>query len=467
MTASPTTTERVTRRTTDMPAQRAPRRGIDLSAFARRHAAALRIAYLGCIAIATLLHLGFDASTPNVLFRMQRALDPPMSFKDIVDGARNIALFVGWGATWALTSDAPSSRRDVAAATLAGMLASLSVETIQLFSQFRTASIADVATNTLGSLIGALVLWLMEKRAVSDMRRGTMIGIPGWLPASALLMTAFGLAFAPSSRRSLIVAWARSPMERAALVAETVAMAVPWTALATDVAVWLAVGLAVAIAIRDRTGRIRLSQFVAWLLIVPGLLAIAQFGRALAGLQREAGAWEVQGVAVAAGLLLGLALVPTWRTAVTARSTRAYQLAGVAAAVGMLMSWTPAAWALAASDAARFSWRQLVPMMSLFQRQDLSSVFLVLQKAGLGAAVGACLQARTRVGEPRPGVRAALLYATVLEIGQCFVPGRYPDVTDILITGSAACLVAVLVERADSGTRKAMPAADLGLNARS
>ena len=466
MTASPTTTERVTRRTTDIPAQRTPRRGIDLSAFARRHAAALRVAYLGCIVIATLLHLGFDASTPNVLLRMQRALDPPMGFKDIVDGARNIALFLGWGATWVLTSGAPSTRRDVAAATLAGLLASLSVETIQLFSQFRTASIADVATNTLGSLIGALALWLMEKRAISDMRRGTMIGIPGWLPASALLMTAFGLAFAPSSRASLIVAWARSPMERAAVVAETAAIDVPWTALATDVAIWFVVGLAVAIAISDRTGRIRLSQFVAWLLIVPGLLAVAHFGRGLAGLQRESGTWEVQGMAVAAGALFGLAMASMWRTAVTARSTRAYQLAGVVAAVGMLMSWTPAVWALAASDVARFSWRQLVPMMSLFQRQDLSSVFLVLQKAGLGAAVGACLQARTRAGEPRPGVRAALLYATVLEIGQCFVRGRYPDVTDILITGSAACLVAVLVERADSGTRNAMPAAELALNAR-
>ena len=74
------------------------------------------------------------------------------------------------------------------------------------------------------------------------------------------------------------------------------------------------------------------------------------------------------------------------------------------------------------------------------------------------SAVGACLAARARVGEPRPGLRAAVLYAAVLELGQCIVPGRYPDVTDILITGSAAGLVAVLVERADRGARQPLPA---------
>ena len=461
--APPITSERVTRRTTDMPAQRSSRRGIDLSALARRYATVVRLAYLACIAIATLLHLGVDASGTNAAFRLHRALDPQLGFRDIVDAARNVALFLGWGATWVLTSQAPSTRRDVAAATLAGMLASVAVETAQLFSQFRTASLADVFTNTLGSLIGALALWLMEKRAVGDMRRGTLIGIPGWLPASALLMTGFGLAFAPSSRASMIVAYSGSPLERAALVAGIAAVDVPWTALVTDVVVWMAVGLAVSVAISDRTGRIRTTRLFAWLAIVSGLLAVAHAGRSLAGLQREAGTWIFQASAAAAGLLSGLGLVPVWRSRVLARSTRAYQLAAIAAAVGVLVSWTPAAWAASAAGAPAFNWRQLVPMMSLFQRQDLSSVFLVLQKAGLGAAVGACLAARTRVGDPHPGVRAAVLYATVLELGQVFVPGRYPDVTDILITVSAASLVAVLVERADAATRNALAAPDLGL----
>ena len=410
----------------------------------------LRVAYLVCIGIATLLHLGFDGSLANASDRLQRAIDPSLGFKDVVDAARNVALFLGWGATWVLTSDAPTTRRDVIIATLTGMLASVSVESVQLFSAFRTASFVDVATNTAGSLLGALALWLIERRAIGDMRRGTMIGIPGWLPASALLLTAFGLAFAPSSRASMTVAWVSSPLGRARAVSEMAAIDVPWTALATDACAWLIVGIIVAVAIDDRAGRIRWGQLVAWLVLVPGLIVSAHVGRAMAGLMREESSAMVQSVAVAVGLLLGLLVVPRWRAAVTARSRRALHVAMLAAAFGMLMSWSPAGWA-ARSGATAFSWRQLVPMMSLFQRQDLSSVFLVLQKAGLGAAVGACLAARKRVGEPRPGLRAAGLYAAVLELGQFFVPGRYPDVTDILITVSAACLVAVLVERADRG----------------
>ena len=451
------TSGRARRRTTDMPTQRSARVGIDLSRVAQRHATPLRVAYLACIAIATLLHLGFDPSPENVLFRLRRALDPPAAFKDVVDAARNVALFLGWGATWVLTSPAPTTRRDVLIATLLGTLASVTVESIQLFSAFRTASIFDVATNMLGSLLGAVALWIVEWRATTDMRQGTLIGVPGWLPGGAMLMTAVSLAFAPSSRATTVISWASSPFERAHVVAQSAAIEVSWHALAVDAVAWLVVGLMVAVAICDRTGRVRWSQFVAWLLIVPSLLWIVHTGRAMAGLEREAVTWAVQSVAVAVGVLAGLLTLPVWRGTVTARSSRAFQFAGLAAGAGALISWTPAWWVTVSAHATAFSWRQLVPMMSLFQRQDLSSVFLVLQKAGIGAAVGACLAARKRVGEPRPGVRGALLYAAVLELGQVFVPGRYPDVTDVLITGAAAGLVAVLVARANGNARESGP----------
>ncbi len=457
------TSERADRRTTDMPAQRAARTGIDLSGVAQRHAVPLRLAYLACIAFATLLHLGFDPVAAHVLARLHRAIDPPAGFKDLVDAARNVALFLGWGATWVLTAPAPTSRRDVLLATALGTAASVTVESLQLFSQFRTASIFDVATNMLGSLLGALTLWLMERRATRDMREGTLIGVPGWLPAGAMVMTAVSLAFAPASRATNVISWASSPFDRARVVAASAPLAVAWPALTVDVAAWLAVGLLVAAAISDRTGRIRWSQLAAWLALVPTLLWAAHAGRAMAGLQRESLTWVVQGASVALGVLSGLVLLPAWRHSVSARSSRAYQFAGLAAAVGAVMSWTPARWVLATAGATTFSWRQLGPLLSLFQRQDLSRVVLVLQKAGIGAAVGACLAARKRVGQPRPGVRGALLYAAVLEVGQFVVPGRYPDITDVLITGAAAGLVAVLVARADRSAGPAGPNETAGL----
>lgn len=446
-------TERTLRRTTDVPAQQEPRAGIDLSILAERHAAPLRIAYLVCIALATLVGLGFDATTSAVLERLQRALVPPLHFRDVVDGARNIALFFGWGATYVLTAPTPTARTHVVRATLLGFLASLTVESAQLFSLYRQASLVDVWTNTVGSLLGALMLLVVERRAISAMRRGTMIGVPGWLPAGAVLLTALGLAFAPSGRAARVVSWAGSPFDRARLVAATAADPLPWSTLAIDVAVWLTVGLTVAVATGDAAGRIRQRQLVAWCIIAPALLASAHLGRAMVGLQREAMAWQVQAASLLVGLTLGLAFVPRWRAAVTARSRRALQLAALAAALGLLMSWWPASWVASSGRAVRPGLAQLVPMLSLFQRDDMSSVFLVLQKAGLGAALGACLAARRRVGRPVPGILAAVAFAALLEVGQLVVPGRFPDVTDILITASAACLMLTLVERADRSVR--------------
>ena len=449
-----------------MPAQQTPTAGIDLAAFVQAHATLLRGAYLLCIAIATLLRLGFDTSVPHALERLQRAVTPTLHFKDAVDAVRNVALFFGWGATFALTSHTPTSRRDVVRATLLGMLASVTVESLQLFSEVRQASIVDVFTNTIGSLAGAVVLWLVEHRAIGDMRRGTMLGVPGWLPAGSALLTAFGLTFAPSSRATMAVGWAASPLERARMIFAGPSVLVPWAALLTDVVAWTVAGLGVAIAISDRTGRIRPRQLVAWLLIAPGLLVAAHLGRAAAGLQRESVTWQIQSVALAVSLAVGLAVVPRWRRRVTARTTRAMQFGLLAAVLGAVMSWSPASWVEAGRMGPALSWQQLLPMASLFQRQDLSSVFLVLQKAGIGAAIGACLAARHRLGAPVPRVGTAVLYATLLEVGQLLVPGRYADVTDILITGAAAGLVVALVGRADRGDQQTEQHARVGLNGR-
>ncbi len=425
--------------------------GIDLSALALRHATALRVAYFLCIGIATLLRLGLDPSLERAFGRLQRALDPSLSFRDLVDAARNVALFLGWGATWIITSPAPTTRRNVVLATLWGLAASTAVESAQLFSQYRMASIADVATNTIGALLGAATLWMAERRATVDMRRGTTIGIPGWIVAASLMMTSFGLAFAPSTRATQVIAWSSSPLGRARSVLAAAALDVPWSALVVDVAVWFTAGVSVAIAITDRSGRLRRNQFVLWVVIATLLLSTVHAGRAMAGLQREAGAWQVQGAAWAVGLGLGLALVLRWRKMVTAPGTRAKHLCILVGVFGCMMAWSPASWVAGAAGSSAFSWRQFIPMLSLFQRQDLSSVFLVLQKAGLGAALGACLAARTRMGQPRPGVRAAIAYAGIVELGQLVIPGRYADVTDVLITAAAAGLVAVLVERGDRG----------------
>jgi hypothetical protein len=228
---------------------------------------------------------------------------------------------------------------------------------------------------------------------------------------------------------------------------------------------WLAVGLAVAMTVSDRTGRLRSRQLLAWLVIAPGSLAMTHVGRMLFGLQREGGAPLVQGVALGLGLAAGLAGVPLWRQRVTARSTRAAQLGLLVVMVGAAIAWTPASWAVDAAGAGpAVRWQQFVPMFSLATTNGMSSVFLVLQRAGLGAAIGACLAARKRLGAPVPGLRSVVAFAAVLELGQVVVPGRYADITDVLMTVAAAGLVLALVERADRGPDELEAASVVALN---
>jgi VanZ family protein len=446
------------RHTIDLPVHQAPRRGVDITAIAVRYAWLVRVAYLVCIAIATLLNLGFDPSLTHAHDRFTRAIAPTLSSRLLVDGVRNIALFLGWGACWVITSPAPTTRRTVLLATALGMLASVTVEGVQLFSPHRVANVADVVTNTTGALLGALGFWLVERRTSTDLRFGTTIGVPAWLPAGALLVTAAAIAFAPSSRPGYIIAWAASPQARAAAVLSAPPVAVPPWSLLADAVTWLAAGVAMALAVRDRTGTVRGRQLVAWLLIATGVFWGVHQARACAGIRREDLSVPVQGVALISGLLAGLVGVPFWRRAVRERTRRATQVGLVMALLGAVMAWTPATWASPGMAFRAVHWRQLIPMVSLFERHDLASVALVLGKAGLGAAIGACFAARTRVGAPQPAVRLALAYATVLEAGQLVIPGRFPDITDVLITGAAATLVAVLVERASPSDGTHCPA---------
>lgn len=421
-------------------------RGADVVRLAQRLAPFLLGGYLACIALATLIGLGFDPVLANAKWRLARALGVRLSARDLVDAARNVALFAGWGVTLALVTRPLATRRTVAVATLTGLLASVTVEAAQCFSTRRMASLADVATNTLGACLGAAVVVLVEWRASGDVRRGTLLGVPAWFAAGGLALAALGFAYAPSARPAAVVSWAGSPLGRLADVRATPATAFEWWTFVPDVAVFGALGLVAALAVADRAGRLRLPQLAAWAAIAAAASAGAQLLRGLSGLRRETGAAWVQGVAVAAGLAVGLLAVGAWRRRVPAAPARAGWVAGAIVLVLLVCNWMPAWWLGGAT--AEPSWRQLVPMYSLYMRQDLGSVFIVAQKAGLGAALGALVAGRRMAGVRQPGLRAVALLAVAVEAGQLLVPGRWPDVTDVLLITAGAAVTAVLALRA-------------------
>jgi len=73
------------------------------------------------------------------------------------DAVQNILLFVPFGVFGVLSNRKPRTTiAAVLAVTLLGMALSVTVETLQLFTRDRITSTADVATNTLGALLGAV-----------------------------------------------------------------------------------------------------------------------------------------------------------------------------------------------------------------------------------------------------------------------------------------------------------------------
>ena len=123
---------------------------------------AARLAYVAIILLATVTELHFSPDLTAAADRLARAFTPSLGWRDAIDGLRNTVLFAGLGVTWVMSSVSGRVGAEIERATLVGFGLSVTVEGLQVFSPIRTASIVDVATNTLGALAGALVvaLWL-------------------------------------------------------------------------------------------------------------------------------------------------------------------------------------------------------------------------------------------------------------------------------------------------------------------
>lgn len=418
----------------------------DLVALALRWRPLLLGGYLAVIALATLINLQWDPEPANAWYRFGRAFRLRLATGDIIDAVRNVALFVGWGTSVVLTARPPATTRTILFATLTGCLASISVELLQTFSAYRVASLVDVTTNTLGAFAGAAALVAAERRMRSDVRRGTLLGVPGWLGAMALVVACTGLVFTPASRPARIASWARSPLVRLAESRQAVLPPADWITYIPDAIAFGSLGLLAAIAVGDRGGRLRLPQLVLWVAMLAALVAGVPVTRGMAGIPPDPRAELVHAVAVTIGLLGGVALVPRWVRAVPAPATRCVQVALLPIACLLTWNWWPVSWS--GSGRPPFMWQQFVPMLALYARHDLGSVFIVLQKVGLGGVLGACLAGRRAQGVGGPGLRAVALLALAIEVGQYLVPGRYPDVTDVLMVAGGGAVTAALALRA-------------------
>jgi len=137
-----------------------------------------RFAYVAIVLLATLSQLDFSPNIADAAARLHRAFEPSLEWRDAVDGLRNITLFAGLGVVWITTSRSAHIRREIRVATLTSLLLSAAIEACQVFSPIRTASLIDVATDTLGGLAGAIATALLIIAVQDARQKRSYLGIP-------------------------------------------------------------------------------------------------------------------------------------------------------------------------------------------------------------------------------------------------------------------------------------------------
>ena len=180
----------------------------------RRLRAFARGGYVVVILLATLTRLDFDPDPGRAAMRLERALHWALRGSDVVDAARNVALFAGFGVIWLITSAADHPWRRVGRVTLLGFLLSCAVEFVQLFSASRTSSINDVTTNTAGAFLGAAVIVVMVLVLKRVRPARSTIGFPLYPVAGAYAVAVATDIFAPFYGRERIYSPGDSIVDR-------------------------------------------------------------------------------------------------------------------------------------------------------------------------------------------------------------------------------------------------------------
>jgi glycopeptide antibiotics resistance protein len=397
------------------------------------------------IVYGTWLPFDFSATSELVEQRLGRLWEQPWRVGSRADLITNVLLFMPWGFLLAIwrAGRGTSCAASVLLATLTGSLLSAGVEIGQLYAPSRTPSVVDLAANTLGSILGALIGWAAVRRAWPEMevRLGRMVAERPM--AGCALAVAAGLVFAGLSPfdvsldvDDLKAAVKKSrPIPFGAPLRGPRPPAEPWSWAGEWLTWTLAGGLLVLAARESGWHGIR-----AWSLTVAlsGGLSLAIEVSQLLSASREV---DMTSVALAVlGSALGAA--PVVRS--TSRDARRW--VGPAIVIWVLVV------ALAAWTPPRFGWpeppflrpERVVPFWAYYIRTDRNAladlINQVLAFIPLGALLAAWSWRRSFAG----GLVIGLGCGFVLEFGQVFLPDRTADLTDVLTAAAGAGLGVVL-----------------------
>lgn len=420
----------------------------------------LRIAYLAILLLATLTNLDPVLDPAAAANRAGDALlhGPglgELTPKDLIDAARNIVLFAGWGLMWMLTAGPGKTLRSLALAVATGVTISVGVETAQLFSDSRNASILDVLTNGGGSLVGACAVIFGVRRIARFRGDRSYVGLPAVVFAASYWVAILGEALIPLFRQDRLSVWG-DPVSRwlfAIRYFEPGSIAV---LPLSEFVLFAPAGFLLAVTLVEAGRGYRRS---AWLAAVAGsaLVVFTEVARGAASMAIPAGPIVVHVVSVSLGAAAAALLLP--RFAEHFRGAERPQLL-FAVYAGIVALWylrpyvpelSPSAWL------AELGGHWWMPMAFATARMDLFSVLDVTNAFFLFLPIGALLAVWPfRRSGPWRGIVPGLALAGGVELAQLFVAGRTLALADMLIGAAAVWTGWVVIRRAGFPVRGEM-----------
>ena len=407
-----------------------------------------RLAYLGVLAIATLVPFQLDMDSAAVAERLSLAFEPLMSAKDAVDAARNVALFAGWGGLWMVTTRRAQLAIDIAHATASGVLLSLAVEGLQLFSAVRNTSVLDLMTNGGGALVGALTIFVLTTTIRSVHGRRSFVGMPAFVFAAAYAGAVFLESIFPYFRQNPLPGVYGGPFTRFSAALRAFDSGSLFTIPELDIVLFLPLGfLAVAALVELGLGYGAAAATTAAAGLALSILA--EIGHAFLAQPIQLGAIITHAAAIGAGGWLAAANLPSLSRRLHGRD-RPLLLLVIYSVLLCAWSWRPFFPEFDFSALAeQFSLNRWIPLAAHAPRVDLFSVSDVMASFLLYIPLGALLAVWPLQHHGlRRGFLPAIYLAAAIELGQILVADRFFDITDILVAAAGVAIGWTVVRQA-------------------
>ncbi len=397
--------------------------------------------------LATLTQLEFSPDLAAAAHRLGGAFTFSLGWRDAIDGLRNVALFAGLGAVWVVTSVAGKVRDDIRRATLTGLGLSVLVEGLQVFSPVRTASLVDVTTNAIGTLIGALAVGF----AIAALRQAkggrSYLGVPAFLAAGAYALVVLCEGVTPLFRSEPLATIEGGPLSR---LRAALHLALPLSlgeVPVLDILLFAPAGF-LAVMMLAEHGRDARRVWPVVAAAGAGIALAAEPAHGALGLSIR---WEAAATHALA-LAFGAWAAQRWLAPLTQTlrgSTRAR--AALIAYAGLLVLWGWRPLLLETNGTAilaQLTPARLVPLASLAERVDAFSALHVAQQFFLYLPLGGLLAVwPLRLAGPWAHLRPAFWLAGVIEAGHIVIEGRYLDMTNALLACAGLGIGWIMVRR--------------------